>query len=68
MASISKYDFDFQKTGHGVYEVTFTSPKTSKEWTAKITDMELVDNTKNEEFPLVKYLNELKRSVKLYSE
>lgn len=67
MASISKYDFDFSKVGHGIYEVTFTSPKTSKGWTARITDMELIDNTKNEESPLIKHLNELKRSVKLYS-
>lgn len=64
MASISKYDFDFVKAGHGIYKVTFTSPKTGKQWISRVTDMELIDDTKNEEYPLIKNLNILKSFCK----
>lgn len=41
------WDFDFQQKGYGRYEVTYTSPVTGKKWSSEITDMELIDATKN---------------------
>lgn len=61
---ISKYDFCFRPSGFGQYDVTYTSPATRKNWTAHVTDMELIDRTKNEDFPKRKDLEELKRTVK----
>ena len=59
-----KTDFSFLTSGFGRYKVTYTSPATRKRWTAHITDMELIDRTKNEDFPKRKDLEELKRTVK----
>lgn len=62
---MNKKDFNFQFSGHGHYRVTYTSPKTGKQWSKVISDMELIDLTKNEENPTKKNLNILKRAVKL---
>lgn len=59
---IQRTDFSFLPSGHGAYVVSYQS--ISGKWTARITDMELIDNIKNTDEPLVKYLNELKRAVK----
>lgn len=48
---LSIYDFRFKPTGYGRYEVTYTSPKTGKQWKASTTDMMLIDDTKNADEP-----------------
>lgn len=57
---ISLRDFSFMPAGHGRYLVTYTSPATGKEWTATITDMTLIDATKNSPDPKAKDLEWLK--------
>jgi hypothetical protein len=64
MSSISIHDFRFIFNGYGHYKVTYTSPKTNKTWTKVISDMTLIDRTKNSENPLIKDLKELKTKVK----
>ena len=64
MATISKLDFTFRIKSYGCYEVTYQSPTTRKCWTALITDMTLIDATKNEDNPLKKNLNILKKYCK----
>lgn len=59
-----KSDFYFKFMGSGHYNVTYTSPNTGKQWTKLITDMPLIDETKNEENPRKKDLEHLKRTVK----
>ena len=53
-------DFDFTFAGYGHYKVTYTSPATGKQWSATISDMELVDVTKNSDDPKRKDLEMLK--------
>lgn len=53
-------DFDFKPAGYGHYKVTYTSPATGKQWSATISDMELVDATKNSDEPKRKDLEILK--------
>lgn len=53
-------DFDFTFAGYGHYKVTYTSPATGKQWSATISDMELVDATKNSDDPKRKDLEMLK--------
>lgn len=48
---LSINDFRFKPTGYGRYEVTYTSPKTGKQWKASTTDMMLIDDTKNADEP-----------------
>jgi hypothetical protein len=57
-------DFNFEFSGYGHYKVTYTSPKTGKEWRKTITNMELIDATKNEDYPKLKNLIELKSTIK----
>lgn len=57
-------DFDFQFAGYGHYKVTYTSPVTGKAWKNTITDMTLIDATKNEDQPKKKDLISLKKSLK----
>lgn len=61
---IQKTDFDFRPAGYGRYDVTYTSPATGKQWTAEITDMELIDATKNADEPKVRDLEALKYHCK----
>ena len=44
-------DFKFSKSGHGHYLVTYTSPKTGKEYRAITSNMMLIDATKNADNP-----------------
>jgi hypothetical protein len=53
-------DFTFMPSGHGHYKVTYTSPKTGKQWTKTTSHMGLIDKTKNAEEPKRKDLNDLK--------
>lgn len=62
--SINIYDFKFEFAGYGHYKVTYTSPKTGKEWSATINNMPLIDATKNAEQPKKRDLNHLKKIVK----
>ena len=64
MSSISIHDFKFIFSGYGHYKVTYTSPKTNKTWSKTISDMTLIDRTKNSDEPLIKDLNELKAKIK----
>ena len=57
-------DFDFKLVGYGRYNVTYTSPKTGKQWSKLITDMAVIDTTKNAEYPKRCDLDLLKRMVK----
>jgi hypothetical protein len=61
---ISLNDFTFKFAGYGHYEVTYTSPKTSKQFTTTTSNMPLIDATKNSDSPKIKDLNELKRACK----
>lgn len=65
MKTIKKSDFSFYPAGYGHYKVTYTSPVTFKEWSKIISNMPLIDATKNAETPRRKDLEELKRIVKL---
>lgn len=60
----AKTDFRFKPIGRGHYMVTYTSPKTGKQWNAITSDMPLIDLTKNEDDPKQKDLNHLKRVCK----
>ena len=57
-------DFAFVFRGYGHYKVTYTSPKTGKQWTATINDMPLIDATKNADEPKKVNLNKLKNICK----
>lgn len=60
-------DFWFKPHGYGHYCVYYTSPLTGKKWEAILTDMELVDSVRSEEYPKRKDMNMLKRAVKRLS-
>jgi hypothetical protein len=62
--TIKLSDFSFQFSGHGHYNVTYTSPTTGKSWTKKISDMQLIDATKNADEPKKCHLIELKKLCK----
>ena len=64
MATISISDFTFRQTGYGRYDVTYTSPKTGKQYSCSATFMPIIDATKNSDNPKVKDLNELKAMCK----
>lgn len=57
-------DFGFKFTGHGHYLVTYYSPVTNKYWSHTVSDMTLIDRTKNADEPKVKDLDILKRVCK----
>jgi hypothetical protein len=58
-------DFRFKFAGYGHYKVTYISPVTGKEWSRTITDMPLIDATKNsDDYPKRKDLDILKKIVK----
>lgn len=61
---ISITDFTFRIVGYGRYRVTYTSPVTGKQWSATTSNMPLIDATKGEDEPKVKYLVALKRLCK----
>ena len=57
-------DFKFEFVGYGHYKVTYVSPITSKYWSKIVSDMQLIDATKNTDFPKRKDLNRLKQLIK----
>ena len=56
---ISVYDFNFSLVGYGRYKVTYTSTS-GKSYTAIITDMTVIDATRNSDSPRAKDLKVLK--------
>jgi len=56
--TLSDFTFEFRGSGH--YKVTYTSPNTGRKWSALITDMTIIDVTKNAEQPKQKDLYNLK--------
>lgn len=64
MAPIRLCHFTFVFVGSGQYRVTYTSPNTWKSWAATITDMTLIDKTKNSECPKRTDLERLKKAIK----
>lgn len=62
--SISIQDFKFLKTGNGHFYVTYKSPVAGKEWGNMTSDMNLIDNTRNEDHPKVADLIRLKKMAK----
>lgn len=61
---IEKTDFEFRFAGYGHFNVTYQSPVTGKTWSRIISDMSLIDATKNEESPKRKDLEILRRYIK----
>jgi hypothetical protein len=61
---MSIQDFDFTFAGYGHYKVTYTSPRTGKNWTKTTSDMQLIDSTKSSDAPKKKDLLNLKRVCK----
>lgn len=62
MEKLSNFKFEF--SGYGHYKVTYTSPKTGKQWRTVINNMPLIDATKNADNPLQKDLKHLKTLCK----
>ena len=57
-------DFNFEKSSYGRYIVTYTSPKTGKSYVGLVTDMTIIDATKNADEPKRKDLEQLKKICK----
>ena len=68
--AISLIDFSFVKDSCGHYFVQFTSRNTLKSWITLVTDMTLIDSTRNSENPrredLVTLRNHCKRFGNCY--
>lgn len=64
MAPIRLCHFTFVFVGSGQYRVTYTSLNTGKSLAATITDMTLIDKTKNSECPKRTDLERLKKAIK----
>lgn len=62
--TIKLSDFNFQFSGYGHYKVTYISPVTGNSWKTIISDMHLIDVTKNSENPKKVDLNRLKSICK----
>lgn len=62
---IEKSQFRFRFTGHGHYLVDYMTANDRLRYSRTITDMQIIDATKNEEYPKQKDLKELRRQVKL---
>lgn len=61
---ITLNDFTFKFSGYGHYKITYTSPITHKQYSKTISDMPLIDATKNADNPKIKDLNMLKKACK----
>lgn len=58
--------FSFEFTGYGHYRVTYTTPVRGDYWIATITDMPLIDATKNSEWAKLEDIKHLRYTVKLH--
>lgn len=54
----------FKFTGHGHYLITYTTPIRGLKYSKTITDMTLIDATKNSDNPTKKAIKELINAVK----
>jgi len=61
---ISISDFQFTQSGYGCWRVRFISRNTGYSWETMVEDMDLIDSTKNEDFPKPADLIRLKRLCK----
>lgn len=61
---MKKTDFNFSFAGYGHYFVTYTSPKTNKQYKCYTNNMPLIDATKNTENPKIRDLQILKKVCK----
>lgn len=59
-------NFKFQYVSYGHYRVTYTSPKTGKQWSTLTSNMPLIDACKNREQAKRIDLNILKYTCKNY--
>lgn len=57
-------NFNLIQSGYGHYKVTYTSPVTGKQWIAIVSDMTIIDATKNADEPKRKDLERLKQICK----
>lgn len=57
-------DFRFEFAGYGHYRVTYTSPISGKQWSTVISNMGLIDSTKNADKPRQRDINLLKNLCK----
>ena len=64
-STIKKSDFEFKFSNYGHYIVTYKSSKTLKSWTTVISNMPLIDSTKNTDYPKKVNLNHLKKLCKI---
>lgn len=63
---IEKSNFTFRPMSIGLYQVSYESPVTGIKWSALVDDMELIDKTKNTEYPKRRDLETLKFHCKRY--
>lgn len=56
--------FEFRLVGYGHYKVKYTSPERGDYWVCTISDMLLIDATKNAEAPKASDLQRLYRTIK----
>lgn len=63
MLTSSNFSFIFK--GFGAYEITYITPNRGDYWRARVTDMELVDDTLHEEEPTQAAWKRLRDKVKL---
>jgi hypothetical protein len=57
-------DFKFELAGYGAYIVYYQSPVTNKNYSKRVTDMTIIDKTKNADSPMLKDMEKLKKLVK----
>lgn len=62
---LSKVDFTFTPSGFGAYKVSYVYPS-GRIISARITDMNYIDETKNEEYPTQAALKRLKEAIKFF--
>ena len=43
-------NFSFQYANYGIWKVTYISPKTGERWSAGVSDLDLIERTKNARF------------------
>ena len=63
-----RFAFDFRFAGYGRYIVTYTTPTRRDYWRAHITDMTLIDDTKNAEAPTIAARTWLRASHEFYGQ
>lgn len=59
-----RFAFDFRFAGFGQYVVTYITPICGDFWRARITDMSLIDETRNADEPTAAAFHRLRDVVK----